>query len=223
MVVIYEAKEGEPDHQVVAEVRRRHRLRNDSRIADLFEGYFKSTVVCPHCRRVSVTFDPFMSVAVPLSAADSRKLAVTLRTAKGELTTYRVSVPMHGTVKQLLAAVVDAASPHELNVPSLVCVEVYNAKLQAIYPPSAKLDKLQNGDYIFVCETTTARSSTTMQDDDEEQILVVAVQRCPPSGYGASTKFMGLPITILVPANISGRQLINKVRIRRHRSWATPA
>ena len=44
------AKDGEADAVTVKEVRRRHRLRNDSRIADLFEGFFKSTVVCPVCK-----------------------------------------------------------------------------------------------------------------------------------------------------------------------------
>ena len=43
-----------------------HRRRNDSHIADCFEGFFKSTVVCPSCSKVSVSFDPYMSVAVPL-------------------------------------------------------------------------------------------------------------------------------------------------------------
>ena len=237
----YEAKEGEADADVAAEVRRRHRLRNDSRIADLFEGYFKSTVVCPHCKRVSVTFDPFMSVAVPLSVADARKLTVTLRTYDGTHRMVRVTVPLNGTVKQLLAATVEqhAASSEEgaapLNVDSLVCVEVYNAKLQAIYTPSTKLDKLQNGDLIFVCETApqqvtvvaraasedavpvVAASSvvvgaTTPTVDatavaDDPQLLVVCVQRAPPSGYGVSNKFMGLPLTLTLPKSISGKDL----------------
>jgi ubiquitin carboxyl-terminal hydrolase 4/11 len=43
-----------------------HKLRNDSVIVDLCQGMYKSTVVCPVCSVVSVTFDPFMDLSVPL-------------------------------------------------------------------------------------------------------------------------------------------------------------
>lgn len=43
-----------------------HKLRNDSVIVDLCQGLYKSTVVCPVCEVVSVTFDPFMDLSVPL-------------------------------------------------------------------------------------------------------------------------------------------------------------
>jgi ubiquitin carboxyl-terminal hydrolase 4/11/15 len=43
-----------------------HKLRNDSVVVDLCQGMYKSTVVCPVCDVVSVTFDPFMDLSVPL-------------------------------------------------------------------------------------------------------------------------------------------------------------
>ena len=100
----FEPKGHETDRYIFGEVRRRHRLRNDSRLAELFEGYFKSTVVCPACDRVSVTFDPFMSLAVPLSVSDARRLAATLVRRDGTLHQLRLSVPIHGTVRHLLQA-----------------------------------------------------------------------------------------------------------------------
>ena len=42
------------------------KLRNDSKIVDLFSGQFKSTVQCPSCNKVSVTFDPYMVLSLPL-------------------------------------------------------------------------------------------------------------------------------------------------------------
>lgn len=35
-----------------------HLLRNNSVIVDLMHGMLKSTLICPLCNRVSVTFDP---------------------------------------------------------------------------------------------------------------------------------------------------------------------
>ena len=46
-VEMYEPKGGEPDQEVAREFLKRHRQRNQSHIADLFEGQFKSNVHCP--------------------------------------------------------------------------------------------------------------------------------------------------------------------------------
>ncbi|KIJ20849.1 hypothetical protein PAXINDRAFT_165689 [Paxillus involutus ATCC 200175] len=40
--------------------------RNDSVIVDLFQGQYQSTLVCPECAKVSITFDPFMYLTLPL-------------------------------------------------------------------------------------------------------------------------------------------------------------
>lgn len=41
-------------------------MRNSSKIVDLAAGQFKSTLVCPTCRKVSTTFDPFLSISLPI-------------------------------------------------------------------------------------------------------------------------------------------------------------
>ncbi len=40
--------------------------RDDSVIADLFTGMYKSTLVCPVCAKVSITFDPFNNLTLQL-------------------------------------------------------------------------------------------------------------------------------------------------------------
>ena len=73
-----EAKDanGRPDDVVAAEAWHDHQLRNDSIIVDLFQGQYKSTVVCPECERVSVTFDPFMYLSLPLPSVTSVTMPV---------------------------------------------------------------------------------------------------------------------------------------------------
>ncbi|KAF9054527.1 hypothetical protein BJ165DRAFT_1439580 [Panaeolus papilionaceus] len=41
-------------------------MRNDSVIVDLFQGQYRSTLVCPECSKISITFDPFMYLTLPL-------------------------------------------------------------------------------------------------------------------------------------------------------------
>lgn len=44
----------------------KYKLRNDSVILDLFVGLFQSTLICPDCKHVSVTFDPFNDLSLPI-------------------------------------------------------------------------------------------------------------------------------------------------------------
>ena len=41
-------------------------MRNDSVIVDLFHGQYRSTITCPECHKVSITYDPFTTVPVPI-------------------------------------------------------------------------------------------------------------------------------------------------------------
>ncbi|KAF7969684.1 hypothetical protein HWV62_26194 [Athelia sp. TMB] len=61
--------EGGGDREMVALAKRSwdgYMLRNDSVIVDLFQGQYQSTLVCPECQKVSITFDPFMYLTLPL-------------------------------------------------------------------------------------------------------------------------------------------------------------
>ncbi|KAM5125522.1 uncharacterized protein ACMZJ9_022138, partial [Mantella aurantiaca] len=61
-----EDNEGRPDEEVAEEAWLRHKMRNDSFVVDLFQGQYKSKLVCPVCAKVSITFDPFLYLPVPL-------------------------------------------------------------------------------------------------------------------------------------------------------------
>uniref|UniRef100_A0A8C1X328 Ubiquitin carboxyl-terminal hydrolase n=1 Tax=Cyprinus carpio TaxID=7962 RepID=A0A8C1X328_CYPCA len=68
--------DGRPDQEVAEEAWRNHLRRNDSVIVDTFHGLFKSTLVCPECNKVSVTFDPFCYLSVPLPVSKERVMEV---------------------------------------------------------------------------------------------------------------------------------------------------
>ncbi|CAI8499225.1 unnamed protein product [Hanseniaspora opuntiae] len=44
----------------------KYKLRNDSIVLDLFVGLYQSTLKCPDCKNVSVTFDPFNDLSLPI-------------------------------------------------------------------------------------------------------------------------------------------------------------
>ena len=47
--------------------------RNDSIITDLFCGQFKSTITCPKCNRIRITFEPFYSLNLPIVKKEKDK------------------------------------------------------------------------------------------------------------------------------------------------------
>lgn len=61
-------EEGLPEEEAAKDAWNRHVYRNESIITDLFHGQFKSTVSCSKCPRVSVTFDPMMTMLLPIPA-----------------------------------------------------------------------------------------------------------------------------------------------------------
>lgn len=58
--------EGFNDEKDAEDSWQNHLKRNQSIIVDLMHGQFKSTVKCPDCDKLSITFDPFMSVSLPI-------------------------------------------------------------------------------------------------------------------------------------------------------------
>lgn len=104
--------DGRPDEEVAEEHWANHLARNDSIIVDLCQGQFKSTLVCPVCSKVSVTFDPFMHLSLPLPSTTTRAMAVTVFSTEGVAppTPYTVTVPKQGRCKDLVQAVSIACS-----------------------------------------------------------------------------------------------------------------
>lgn len=54
------------DHLASKEAWLKHLIRNESVIVDLFHGQYKSTLVCSVCQKISITFDPFMTLSLPI-------------------------------------------------------------------------------------------------------------------------------------------------------------
>ncbi|CRG97945.1 ubiquitin carboxyl-terminal hydrolase 2, putative [Plasmodium gallinaceum] len=52
----------------------RHKEINNSIIVDLFQGQYRSRLQCPKCKRVSITFDPFMYLSIPLPAKKNHRI-----------------------------------------------------------------------------------------------------------------------------------------------------
>ena len=57
---------GRPDEVVGKESWMNYLKRNNSIISDLMCGQFKSRLDCPDCDKVSITYDPFLTISLPI-------------------------------------------------------------------------------------------------------------------------------------------------------------
>jgi len=58
--------DGRPDEEVSKEHWEGFLMRNQSIVVDLMYGQLKSTVICQDCNRNSITFDPFLTLSLPI-------------------------------------------------------------------------------------------------------------------------------------------------------------
>lgn len=56
----------QPDEEFSVQSWHFYLKRNHSIIVDLFAGQYKSKVTCPSCNKISLTFDPFLSISLPI-------------------------------------------------------------------------------------------------------------------------------------------------------------
>ncbi|RWA10790.1 hypothetical protein EKO27_g4321 [Xylaria grammica] len=77
------------------------RKRDDSIIADLFTGLYKSTLVCPVCDKVSITFDPFNNLTLQLPIANKWSHTVKFFPLNDKPIDMRVELDKHDSIKAL--------------------------------------------------------------------------------------------------------------------------
>lgn len=90
------------DEEVAAKAWNGHKQRNDSFVVDHFQGQLKSKVVCPHCANVSITFDPFMYLSLPLPIDTSRWVKCIFVPLSGLPTRHAISCKATDTLDTLL-------------------------------------------------------------------------------------------------------------------------
>jgi ubiquitin C-terminal hydrolase len=66
--------DGKSDQDASIEAWNKHVYRNESVILDLFHGQFKSKINCNQCDKISIVFDPFLMVQVPIPSVRYEKI-----------------------------------------------------------------------------------------------------------------------------------------------------
>ncbi|XP_021800114.1 ubiquitin carboxyl-terminal hydrolase 5 isoform X1 [Prunus avium] len=141
--------DGRPDEDVADEYWANHIARNDSIIVDVCQGQYKSTLVCPICNKVSVTFDPFMYLSLPLQSTTTRTMTVTVFTSDGSAlpSACTVTVPKQGRCRDLIQMLSNASSVKHSE--KLLLVEIQHHMIQRfLEDPLISLSTIKDDDHL---------------------------------------------------------------------------
>lgn len=234
--------EGRPDDVVADEAKHNYSLRNSSYIDELFLGFFKSTVTCPQpgCGRVSVTFDPYLSVKLSLvSASEERSVSfevlVVPIAGTPRPTWHKVSVAKFGDAQELVRA---AAAAGGVDANNCVLAEIIThenpEKIYKFFEPSDAVDKIGHTDVLVLYELENAeefrltyeerwgRQDESQADQEKDgKCSVVIYQRqtrMPSNSSYTQSSFLAMPLVTCVKKRTTGKELFEEVRreLRKH-------
>ncbi|XP_030064246.1 ubiquitin carboxyl-terminal hydrolase 19 isoform X2 [Microcaecilia unicolor] len=163
--------DGRPDEVVAEEAWQRHKMRNDSFIVDLFQGQYKSKLVCPVCSKVSITFDPFLYLPVPLP---QKQKVLTVYYFEKEPHKKPVKFLVSISKENSTAAEVLDSISHSVRVKAenLYLAEVIKNNFQRVFLPSNSLDTISPTNILFCFEVLSTELA-------KERVMVLQVQQRP--------------------------------------------
>ncbi|KAK9699246.1 hypothetical protein RND81_08G162500 [Saponaria officinalis] len=194
---------GRPDEVVADEYWQNHLARNNSIIVDMCHGQYRSTLVCPVCKGVSVTFDPFMYLSLPLPSTTMRTMTVTIISTDGSssLSSVTVSVPKCGRCEDLVQALGMACFVRDDE--TLLVAEVYNHLiLRFLEDPCDSLALIRDDDCLVAYRLP--------KESESCQVVVFMHERSESYFYGkerSCRKLFGIPLVARVSNHVKGYQI----------------
>ncbi|XP_076448226.1 ubiquitin carboxyl-terminal hydrolase 4-like [Babylonia areolata] len=189
---------GREDAVVAKEAWENYKKRNDSIIVDTFHGLLKSTVECPDCEKISVTFDPFCYLSLPMPIKKERQMEVFWVSASpaDKLVQYKLTVPKAGCIMDLCKAL-----SHYVDVPEerMVVTDVYNHRFHKIFGPEEGLSHILERDDIFIYEIPAATDGESEYWQIPVYFRELSRKRGSSRYTTSSDHLFGQPIILTVP------------------------
>ncbi|NXD14037.1 UBP19 hydrolase, partial [Nothocercus nigrocapillus] len=168
--------DGRPDEVVAEEAWQRHKMRNDSFIVDLFQGQYKSKLVCPVCSKVSITFDPFLYLPVPLPQKQ-KVLTVYYFAKEPHKKPVKFLVSISKENSSAMEVLDSVAHSVRVKPENLRLAEVIKNRFHRMFLPSHSLDTVSPTDLLLCFEVLSPELA-------KERVVELQVQQRPqvPSG-----------------------------------------
>lgn len=162
-----------PDHVVAAESWEGHQKRNRSVVVDLLHGQLKSTLRCKHCQFVSVSFDPFTFLTLPLPTENETTVDIKLTRQRGGVPEiFSVGVEQGCTfsaVKKKFADLI-ANDPdcNDVAPESILFIEFPGTSSQRLIDENHKIRQMK-GHLLYAYEVRPNVVEQTLHEDHEDK------------------------------------------------------
>ena len=160
--------------------RENHHARNDSVPMDLFSGFYKNTMVCPECDKVSITFDPYSLLTLQLPIQSSWQHTVIFAPLRGKLVKIQVDVDKQSTIKALKEYV--AKKIPGFDPKRSVVAETYNRKFFKTFDDDrAAVESIQANDIIIIYELDDVPTNFPPPESKQKKTYISSSYYSPSS------------------------------------------
>lgn len=178
--------------------------RDNSFIMDLFQAQLKSVVECPDCHKVSITFDPFMFLSVPLP---SKRRYVTVDLLSGNsFIKYSVPIRQNSNYSELKKSLEMLSGVKSSN---MIIAEVYKEKFHKVFRDSMSTNNISSTDIICAYE---------IEDKRDYMAIPVLQRRLIPyfdkakNDSNLESQLVGLPFFVLLKSKENYQHIKKLIR-----------
>lgn len=188
-----------------------HLLRNDSVITDLFVGLYESTLECPECKNVSITFDPYNDLTLPLPVESTWRSKIKIFPQNSPPCVLEVEMKKSASYQELKDYVAEYAKVDSQN---LYGCEIFNHQFCSNFEnPSTMSNYLPIQELISESDDIIFYELIACRDD-----LIIPVLNTVIEGNFNTPQLFGVPFfLVLSPAEAKNPGLI---RLKLERQYA---
>lgn len=131
-----------------------YKARNDSVITDLFAAMYKSSIECPVCHKVSLHFEPYTSLTVPIPSYEVWSHVFFYFPLHGAPVCINIEVPTHFTLANVReqAATLMRCDPNRVVLAEIVGSNVYKVFDESVAVGSNETSNIKDTDELAFFE-----------------------------------------------------------------------
>lgn len=156
---------------------REYTANNQSVIVDSFQGQFQSVIVCKKCGFVSTTYEPFMSLSLPIPYAMEKQFVVTLVPSLKlcalpgmmSVAKYCVTVNKHSTIRNVKDTFLTMVKKNDtqFNTSNIVFAEVDRSANVCILDDRTQISYLSKSKKLYAIEVLQSSNTFSLTDSED--------------------------------------------------------
>jgi ubiquitin carboxyl-terminal hydrolase 4/11/15 len=119
---------------------------------DLFLGFYKNTIECPDCHKISITFDPYSSLTLQLPIEDNFSGRITFFPRRGKPVNHDIDMDKNATIRTVKQSIADKHPGADAS--RMWMAEIYSHKVYKVFEDKMSLADadIKSNDMIFLFE-----------------------------------------------------------------------